>query len=205
MDQTIDLDYQPHGYFRPIPLQQHLISQVKGSVARAHLESLLEQGRFEELDDLLGDTGVSKEFLRGLEGIHPSFMGGNYLPELEKGELEIARIELSSTTGDVISLYAKKSEARYIYRVVDEYEGDTLSGAANMEAEHILTLGQMADFFLSAWSLIEVLEMNGFHGDRDAALGFFWAKSNFYPNFHDLCVERVDAHFDWPEQNDEPE
>lgn len=128
-----------------------------------------------------------------------------YLPDHEKSEVEIARIELSSITGDVITLYAKKSEARYIYRVVDEYEGDTLSGAANMEAEHILTLGQLANFFLSAWSLIEVLEMNGSHGDRDAAIGFFWAKPDFYSNSHDLCVERVDAHFDWPEQNDDPE
>ena len=205
MDQKIDLNYRPQGYFRPVRLQQHLISQVKGAVVRAHLESLFEQGRYEELDDLLGDTGVPTEVLDGLQSIHPSFMGGNYLPDLEKGEVEIARIELASTTGDVTSLYAKKSECRYIYRVVDEYEGDTLSGEAKMEAEHPLTLGQMADFFLGAWSLIEVLEMNEYQEDRDAALGFFWAKSDFYPNFHELCVERMVEHFDWPEQNDEPE
>ena len=169
---------------------------------RAHLERLLEQGSFEELDKLLDGTGVPKEDLKALQSIHPSFMGGKYLPDLEKGEVEIARIELASTTGDVTSLYAKKLDGRYMFRVVDEYEGETLSGNVMMEAGRPLTLGQMAEFFLSAWPLIDVLEMNDLQWDIDSALCFFLAKSEFYPNFHAHCVEKVTAHFGRPKQND---
>ena len=49
-----------------------------------------------------------------------------------------------------------------------------------MKSERPLTLGEMVYFFLSAWSLIEVLEMN-FERDVDRALGVFVAKSDFYP------------------------
>jgi len=36
--------------------------------------------------------------------IHSSFMGGEYLPVYGPGQIEIARIELESTTSDVISV-----------------------------------------------------------------------------------------------------
>jgi hypothetical protein len=35
-------------------------------------------------------------------------MGGEYLPDYEEGDVEIARIELESTTADVISIRVKK-------------------------------------------------------------------------------------------------
>jgi hypothetical protein len=45
-----------------------------------------------------------------------------------------------------------------------------LAGPSEMTSDKPLTLGEMADFFLGAWSLIEVLEMN-FEGDLEPALG----------------------------------
>jgi hypothetical protein len=53
--------------------------------------------------------------------IDPMFMGGEYLPELEPGEVEIARIELESVTGDVLQVRARQAEDGLRYRVVDEY------------------------------------------------------------------------------------
>ena len=50
----------------------------------------------------------------------------NYLPNLRVGEVEIARISIESTTGDVTAVYARKLGERIHYRVVDEYEGQTL-------------------------------------------------------------------------------
>ena len=74
-----------------------------------------------------------------------------------------------------------------------------------MKSEKPLTLGEMADFFLSAWSLIEALEMN-FGADLDGALGFFVAKSDFYPDFGRLCRKRVIEAFPVPEPDqEEPE
>jgi hypothetical protein len=122
------------------------------------------------------------------------FMGGNYLPDTEQGEVEIARIRIASTTFDVTSVYAKRDGDVIRYRVVDEYGDDTLEGPAEMESGQPLSLGELTEFFLTAWPLIDVLEMN-FEGDREASLRFFDAESDFYPQFDALCRERVVERF----------
>ena len=43
-----------------------------------------------------------------LGGIHPAFMGGEYLPQFGQNEIEIARIVLASVTQDVISIRARR-------------------------------------------------------------------------------------------------
>jgi hypothetical protein len=47
-------------------------------------------------------------------------MGGEYLPNYRRREVEIVRIELKSTTSDVISLRARSSGSRIKYRLIDE-------------------------------------------------------------------------------------
>ena len=47
-------------------------------------------------------------------------MGGEYLPADLEDEIEVARIELASTTGDVIQLRARPSDGRILYRAVGE-------------------------------------------------------------------------------------
>jgi hypothetical protein len=190
MSETLDLNYRPKSYFGPQRLAEYLISQVKGAVVREKLEKLLFEGRHDELRALLGKEGVSNSSLKALESVHPMFMGGLYLPDTEGGEVEIARIEIASTTFDVACLFARQDKGQIQYRVVDEYGGDTLTGPSEMTSDKPLTLGEMADFLLGAWSLIEVLEMN-FEGDLDPALRFFTAKSEFYPEFDRLCRQRV--------------
>ena len=91
-------------------------------------------------------------------------------------------------------MYAARRDGSIHYRVVDEYEGDTLSDEREMDSNEPLTLGEMTDFFLSAWALIDVLEMN-FDDDLDGSLGFFTASSDFYPEFDQLCRQRVVEHF----------
>ena len=54
-------------------------------------------------------------------------MGGEYLPDRRDTEVEIARLNIDSTTSDVTSVYARPGKDRINYRVVDEYDGDTLS------------------------------------------------------------------------------
>jgi hypothetical protein len=41
--------------------------------------------------------------------------------------VEIARLNIDSTTSDVTSVYARPGKDRINYRVVDEYQGDTLA------------------------------------------------------------------------------
>lgn len=79
--------------------------------------------------------------------------------------------------------------------MVDEYGGDTLHGRTETITQEPMTLGEFADFFLKAWPLIDVLEMN-FEDDLEGALGFFTADSSFYPEFDALCRERVRGAFE---------
>ncbi len=193
-ESRIDLGYRPATYFRPQPLERYLLSQVKGAVLRRRLQALFDAGRHDEVRALLGANGITAADCKAMESVHPMFMGGNYLPGTEDGEVEIARISLASVTGDVTCVYARPRDGRIHYRVVDEYDGDTLQGPSEAWTAAPMTLGEFTDFFLRAWSLIEVLEMN-FDDDLEEALGFFSASSDFYPDLDALCRERVIAHF----------
>ena len=80
-------------------------------------------------------------------------------PNQETNEVEIARIEIDSTTFDVTSVYARRDASAIHYRVVDDYDGDTLSGPNTRQSAEPLTLGELEDFFTGAWPLQEVLEI----------------------------------------------
>ena len=194
MTHDIDLNFRPSSYFKPRRLEQYLLSQVKGGMLKRKLQTLFEEGRHSEVKTLVGSTGISENDRKALEAFHPMFMGGNYLPDTEHGEVEIARIRIESTTYDVTSVFARSDKGVIRYRVVDEYDGETLAGKTETVSEKPLTLCEVADFFLTAWPLMGVLEMN-FGGDLKASLDFFVAESDFYPEFDRLCRLRVAQHF----------
>lgn len=200
MSSSIDLDYRPDTYFRPQKLERYLLSKVKGAVLRRKLQALFDAGRHAEVRNLLTTERLSAADRKALESFHPMFMGGNYLPDTEDGEVEIARISIKSTTYDVTCVYARPDGGAIHYRVVDEYGGETLQGTTETRTDKPMTLGEFADFFLGAWPLIDVLEMN-FEGDLDRSLDFFTAESEFYPEFDSLCRQRVIEHFPEPEED----
>ena len=202
MTQDIDLEFRPPSYFRPIKIEQYLLSQVKSAVLRDHLKVLFEQGKHSEVGAISQELIDSPQDRKALERVHPMFMGGNYLPSTDDGEIEIARISIESTTYDVTCVYAKPSVGKIEYRVVDEYDGDTLNFPTEATTDKPMTLGEFTDFFLEAWPLIDVLEMN-FESDVESALGFFRAQSDFYPDLDSLCRKRVIDHFPEPEDEDE--
>jgi hypothetical protein len=61
---------------------------------------------------------------RFIGAIHPALMGGLYLPDLEEGEVEIARISLESVTADQISVRARPVKGGIAYAIHDEYGTD---------------------------------------------------------------------------------
>jgi hypothetical protein len=184
-------------------LEQFPISKVKGSVVRKKLETLFKEGRHSEIGTLLGQKGISKADLKALGSVHPMFMGGNYLPDTEDGEVEIARITIRSTTFDVACVFARPRQGSIRYRVVDEYDGDFLSEPTEMASDQPLTLGELTKFLLNAFSLVDVLEMNFPDGDVESALDFFFVESRFYPDLGRFCIQRVIESF--PAKKDDKE
>ena len=119
----IDYDFRPESYWAPAlnPLAAAL-RNVKGRNRREMIRDYHSSGLLPTLsDDLLRDT-LEKDTRQSLGLIHPSFMGGEYLPDYSRHEVEIARIELQSTTSDVISIRARPRGKRIEYSVCDEYQ-----------------------------------------------------------------------------------
>ena len=116
--------YQPASYWDESDPLSTILRNVKGTNRRQMITDFWNQDRFSELDPLLLADSTSPEIRRELGTIHPSFMGGEYLPDCLPTEVEIARIELGSTTSDVSSIRARRQPADELihYRIVDEYE-----------------------------------------------------------------------------------
>jgi len=177
---VIDLGYRPQSYFWPITHDTHVIAAIKGERRRSAIRDAFDADRVTPLDELYASPTLPDEDRRALGRLHPSFMGGEYLPDRRDTEVEIARINIDSTTSDVTSVYAKAGKDRIRYRVVDEYNGDTLSEKRTRSSTRPLSLGELI-IFLAAWPLEEVLEGNGL--DREGAQGFTRPSSEVYPQF----------------------
>ena len=200
----LDPAFRPKSYFWPLGLEKQLLTHVKGAERRAALQRLIDAGRLDRIPDVLAKAKLSEDERAAIGRIHPTFMGGEYLPDMAAEEVEVARIEIRSTTHDVTSVYARREDGRIHYRVVDEYGGDTLSGNDERDSAEPLTLIELTEFFLGSWSLLECLECN-FETDTEQMLGFFRGYSEFYPDFDRLLRQRVLERFPLVEESEDDE
>ena len=151
---SIDLKWRPESYgdfHDPVALALNGIQgQMRREMVRDMLTAEGEQREF--YDNVLGsiDPDILKEradeqFIYRMSSFgSPVWMGGEYLPEVSSGEVEIARIVLPlSTLGDVISVRARFRSGRYRYWVVDEYESEF--DIRRKSSIRPLTLGQLID------------------------------------------------------------
>ena len=190
---TIDLDFRPESYFAPGDNGSLVLSSIKGAERRAIVKMYFDKERGSEIPEELLDPSLSDQIRREFGSIHPAFMGGEYLPSLDQDEIEIARITIASTTQDVTSVYASRSGDQILLRVVDEYEGDTLERPSEKRTTDPLTLQELFGFFLGAWDLLGILDMN--FGDDghppEEVMAFFCGSSQFYQEFDALLRQRV--------------
>ena len=101
-------------------------------------------GKLDELSNELLNESLDEETRNRLGQIHPSLMGGEYLPDYRRQEVEIVRIELKSTTSDVISLRARSSGSRIKYRLVDE--NDSGYGLPQQSSKRPFSLRELISF-----------------------------------------------------------
>lgn len=201
----IDVDYRPNSYFWASSKGIGLLSDIKGAERRRLYTKALEAGNEGLIPIELSQQVLNEVDREILSRIHPAFMGGEYLPDRSRQEVEIARITIASTTQDVTCVYARQVGSRIHYRVVDEYEGMTLDGSAIRTSTKPLKLKDLVEFFLKSWNLIACLDVN-FEGDghpRDQVHGFIVdASSSFYAEFDDLVRARVDEWLDSIKQDE---
>lgn len=199
MTQTINLQYRPQSYFWAKERGIALLSDIKGANRRQIYAQAMANGEVDQLSEEFAAHRLNEPDRRFLGGIHPSFMGGEYLPNTGSNEVEIARIAIDSTTRDVTCIYARPLGKRIAYRIVDEYDGDTLTGVTHRTSLAPLPLGTLVSFFIQGWDLLNCLTVN-FHEHaypRDEVHGFIVdASSSFYAEFGEAITERVDRWLD---------
>ena len=115
--------FRPKSYWTETDPLSAILRNVTGQNRRQMITDYWNAGKLEELDPALLRDEATPGTITRLGRIHPSFMGGEYLPTYLPGEVEIARICLQSTTSDVISLRARPIPEGISYRIEDEYRG----------------------------------------------------------------------------------
>lgn len=116
----------------------------------------------------------------------PFFNVGEHLAKAQRGFQEIARISLSSSTGDVISIRAKIKKNSIRIRVIDEYETKFLDYKSSYKS--IPTLGEIFDVIRdmnnepnSQYCWIEIVEMLELKNLKEIA-NYMVIDSLVYPN-----------------------
>ena len=135
-------------------------------------------------------------------------MGGEYLPNYRRSEVEVARIELKSTTYDVISLRARPLNSRIRYRLVDEYSSEFR--LPQQTSSRPFSLGELIRF-LDSVEQVDTTEPGwaefGFvlsssqcnlecGADLDTLRDFTRVESDYYP---DLASHYAEAIEEWYE------
>lgn len=144
---NIDYEFRPSSYWEPASdVLQTVLRNVKGTRRREMITDFFREGRLDELAQELTSDELSDQARERLGRIHPTFMGGEYLPGYRPNEVEIVRIELQSTTADVTSVRARlvgRKRSRIGYRVIDEYQSEFVFKPSSSTKP--LTLGQLID------------------------------------------------------------
>jgi hypothetical protein len=114
---------QAMDYFAPAPTEEEAVLRIiKGNFRRQFVGKSMAEDGVDGVPPAWKEHNLS-EILRGfLGGQHPRARGGEDLPDLEEGEVEIARMTLAdSVHGEVTSLRARRKGKEIAYRIVDEY------------------------------------------------------------------------------------
>jgi hypothetical protein len=125
----------------------------------------------------------------------PYYDVGEHLPIKNSFEIDIARISLASSTGDVIVIRAVKSDNLYSLKVLDEYEGIFIDFTE--EYNHIPTQGEIIDLIsefndqnsTNTGYLFEVLEENSMT-TKEQVEHYVIIDSNIYPDLNSLFLYR---------------
>jgi hypothetical protein len=143
MNTSFDLNYRPDTYWPDELNQEQLLARIPGQVRRDIARQVMAEDGDAGLNAVAANEDFNEVDRRDWGMVHPSCMGGEYLPQLGDDDVEIARISLKSTTSDQVSIRAAKVDGKIHYSVFDEYE--TEYELAFTESELPLTLSELVE------------------------------------------------------------
>jgi hypothetical protein len=168
-------------YFRPTTPVEELLRQSKGNFRRETILNAIAEEGLEAIPEQWLEAELSFEQTMMLVRMNPQLTGGEDLPDMLEGEVEIARQSLvDSVHGEVKSLRARPADdGGILLRIVDEWE-EWINFGWVLEQEH----------FPGPLTAEEVLRV--FRNCTPCACEKMCTQrfsSDFYPNLDELADE----------------
>lgn len=180
---VINYEFRP-GSYRNCPFE------VPPNIVGARRDMLLEacrQAAVENLSPELFADRLSPSLRKQLGSIHPSLMGGEYLPPLDDDTTTIADISLKSTTGDVLIVCATFRDGMYSYEALDEYPESGGWEVAQQPTPQPLSLRELINLIDTAASP---------HGAEVGLVEFNWSCEHAGDSLYErLFFVRVDSSY----------
>lgn len=120
---------------------------------------------------------------------------GEYLPKKKRNEVDVVRISLHSTLGDVIAIRVKKLRGGgYTVNVRDEYDGDFIEYRDEFEVipdqgEIIDVITEFNNSETNTGFMFEILEEQE-KTTLEAVMDFVYLDSNIYPDLNEMFLWR---------------
>ena len=196
-------DFRPISYFGPKGLKDHYGTTIKGQKRKELVQENIE---IENVPGVIKSQSLSEGLISTFGSIHPSYMSGEYLPDLEKDELEIARIIAKNATEDVTSIRVKYINDKYNYIIVDEYQDELALEYifSPTESNQTLTFRQLINLIDSC--VVKEISQSEIHhvglvlGDLEQMYNydddiedFFKVESVFYKEISQYYAERINC------------
>ena len=114
----------PINYFTPARTAlETMIRRIKGDYRKAFIAEAIKQDGLESIPSQWLEHELDETFKLALMSRGPRNRGGEDLPDLEDGEVEVARLSLANSVhGEVTSLRACSTCGQILLRLVDEYQ-----------------------------------------------------------------------------------
>ena len=201
-----DYGYRPAWYFSNLDSKTVVLASILGEERRRDVEERLASGDFDPTvwGEWLTESKLDDDIRTMFGDAHPGLMGGEYLPPLEDGQIEIARIVYASVTQDVTSIRARRCGKRIRYAIVDENE--YVYTASRLSSTKPLTLGQLIrlinrshpaeeDGFDNGLVFSFLENIIAYGGDADSMRHFIRVESAFYPELGRCYEEAIERYF----------
>ena len=190
---------RPRDYFHSAGSEaEAVLRRIKGDYRRAFVRAGRVGASLDEIPEEWLAHSLSNNLRLFLGMQDPSFRGGEDLPDLLDGEVEIARLSMQSVHGEVVSLRAHElDDGRFSVRLVDEDEDESEYVLPRSEYDQTLTANEVVLLFRDAEPSATDLSCgftlsSYFYPDLDAVaaeLGLVEAEEFVGPALLDLPVE----------------